>query len=146
MSNYHVFENTGIGLETIKLADGTQHKVDKIIRRDRDNDVMVFKVSKSNNSKFSFIPISHRKPEVGDPIYTIGSPLGLENTFSSGEISQLRGKSVIQISAPIDHGSSGGALINAYGEAIGITSAGITDSGANLNFAVNLSVVIDYLE
>lgn len=46
----------------------------------------------------------------------------MENTFSSGEISQIRGNAIIQISVPIDHGSSGGALINSYGEVIGITS------------------------
>ena len=48
---------------------------------------------------------------------------------------------MIQISVPIDHGSSGGALINEYGEVIGITSGGFDDSGANLNFAVNINVV-----
>jgi serine protease Do len=83
--------------------------------------------------------------EVGEKVYTIGSPLGLENTFSSGEISQLREDNLIQINAPIDHGSSGGALINEYGEVIGITTAGIESSGANLNFAVDIDVVRPYV-
>jgi len=68
----------------------------------------------------------------------------LDNTFSSGEISQIRPNEdyQIQISVPIDHGSSGGALINQYGEAIGITSAGLGEySSANLNFAVDIERV-----
>ena len=76
--------------------------------------------------------------------YAIGSPRGLENTFSSGEIAQLRGNGVLQISVPIDHGSSGGALLNEYGEAIGITSAGFDDSGANLNFAISTDLIKKY--
>ena len=42
---------------------------------------------------------------------------------------------------PIDHGSSGGALLNKYGEAIGITTGGVEASQANLNFAVDLKAI-----
>lgn len=78
---------------------------------------------------------------MGERVYTIGSPKGLENTFASGEISQIREDHFIQISCPIDHGSSGGALINKYGEVIGITTGGRDDSGANLNFAKDICVI-----
>lgn len=141
VSNYHVFEGTGIGLETIKLFNDRELKVKDVILKDKENDIIVFTVKNPNNTKFNFIPLSSRNPQVGDKVYAIGSPRGLQNTFTSGEISQIRGDNLIQISVPIDHGSSGGALINEYGEAIGITTAGIDDSGANLNFAVNISVV-----
>lgn len=146
VSNYHVFEGTGMGLETIKLVDDRQFKIKEVIRKDKENDVMIFRVALSSNSKFNYIPLSNRKPQVGDKVYAIGSPRGLENTFSSGEVSQLRESNLIQISAPIDHGSSGGALINEYGEAIGITSAGLDYSGANLNFAVSTDVVKRYVK
>ncbi len=46
--------------------------------------------------------------EIGDEIYVIGNPEGLEGTFSQGIISALRGTNYIQITAPISHGSSGG--------------------------------------
>lgn len=141
VSNYHVFEGTGMGLETITLSNGREYKLDEVIFKDRDNDVMAFTVKNTTGTKFNYIPISTRKPQVGDKAYAIGSPRGLENTFSSGEISQFRNDNIIQISVPIDHGSSGGALINEYGEAIGITSGGVDDSGANLNFAVSIDVV-----
>jgi len=142
LSNYHVFEGTGVGLEVIKTSNDKKYEIDRVILKDKENDVMVFTVKAPAGTKFNYIPISSRSLQVGDKVYAIGSPRGLENTFSSGEISQFREKgTLIQTSAPFDHGSSGGALINEYGEAIGITSGGYDNSGANLNFAVNLSVV-----
>lgn len=50
---------------------------------------------------------------------------------------------LIMENAPIDHGSSGGVLINDHGEAVGITSAGRDDSGANLNFAIDLVLLMN---
>lgn len=144
VSNYHVFEGTSMGAEVIVLSDGTQLKLDKVIAKDKENDLMVFRVASSRND-FAYIPISSRQVQVGDKAYAIGSPKGLENTFSSGEISQLRGNNVIQISVPIDHGSSGGALMNEYGEVIGVTSGGFDTSGANLNFAVSIDPIKRYI-
>ncbi len=135
VSNYHVFEGTGIGLETIKLTDDSEYKLAEVVYKDKENDVMIFSVDAPAGKRFNYMPLSTHKPQVGDRVFAIGSPLGLENTSSSSEISQSRESNLIQISVPIDHGSSGGALINEYGEVIGITSAGMEDSGANLNFA-----------
>ena len=143
VSNYHVFEGTGIGLETVKLSNGKQYKVKEIVAKSKDYDYIIFKVDVSGTC--NYIPIAERNCKVGEKVFTIGSPRGLENTFSSGEISQLRGNHVIQINAPIDHGSSGGALINEYGEAIGITSAGYDNSGANLNFALDIFALKNHL-
>ena len=142
VSNYHVFEGTGMGLEVIKTSNDNEYKIDQVIIKDKENDVMVFTVKAASGTRFNYIPISSRTLQIGDKVYAIGSPRGLENTFSSGEVSQFRENGrLIQTSAPIDHGSSGGALINEYGEVVGITSGGFDDSGANLNFAVNINVV-----
>ena len=143
VSNYHVFEGTNVGLESIKLSDGRTCKIREVVAKSEEYDFILFYVELAN--KCNYIPISNRNHQVGEKVYTIGSPLGLANTFSSDEISQLRGDYVIQINAPIDHGSSGGALINEYGEVIGITSAGYDKSGANLNFAMDINVVKPYL-
>lgn len=137
VSNYHVFKGTGIGYEIIKLSNGNQYKIEKVLAKSEKDDYILFRVK----GRFNYIPVSQRKREVGERVYTIGSPKGLENTFSSGEISQIREDNFIQISCPIDHGSSGGVLINRYGEAIGITTGGRDDSGANLNFAKDIRVV-----
>lgn len=78
--------------------------------------------------------------KVGEKVYAIGSPEGLENTLSEGIISALRTEGnvrKIQITAPIAHGSSGGALFDAQGRLIGITSSGLETIG-NLNFAVSI--------
>ena len=85
--------------------------------------------------------MASKRPSVGDKAYAIGSPRGLDNTLSDGMISQIRENDYLQISVPIDHGSSGGALLNEYGEVIGITSGGLDDSGANLNYAISIDVV-----
>lgn len=144
VSNYHVFQGTNIGAEQIKLAnnDGI-FNVSEIIHRDEDEDFILFRVNVSNTN---FIPIAQYKPQVGEKVYAIGSPRGLENTFSSGEVSQWRDKNLMQISALIDHGSSGGALINEFGEVVGITSGSFADgSQANLNYAWSIDVIKPYV-
>lgn len=144
VSNYHVFQGTTIGYEDIILSDGSMYKVTEVYHKSQDNDFIIFKVGV--NRKVNYIKISNTTPKVGEKIYTIGSPRGLDNTFSSGEISQIRENSkILQISAPIDHGSSGGVLLNSRGEAVGITSGGIDDSGANLNYAWNIQLIKPYI-
>ena len=135
VSNYHVFEDMSEAI--IKLSDDRTFAIKEILAQSRDDDFIVFRVE----GRFNYIPVSQRPYRVGEKVYTIGSPKGMENTFSSGEISQIREDNFIQISCPIDHGSSGGALINVYGEAIGITTAGRDDSGANLNFAKDIKLI-----
>ena len=146
VSNYHVFQGTHKDYAQIKTSDDRVYDVSRVIAYSEEDDLIIFEIASSNKA-FNYIPISSRKLRVGDKAYAIGSPRGYENTFSSGEISQIRkGDSYsIQISVPIDHGSSGGVLLNEYGEAIGITSAGRDDSGANLNFAVDIHVISKYI-
>ncbi len=140
VSNYHVFQGTNIGAEQIKLVNRDEsYKVAEVIHSDADEDFILFRVNVSNTNH---IPIAKYKPQVGEKVYAIGSPRGLENTFSSGEVSQWRDKNLMQISVLIDHGSSGGALINEYGEVVGITSGSFADgSQANLNYAWSIDVV-----
>lgn len=145
VSNYHVFKGTGIGDEAIKMPnDDTAYKVAEIYQRSEDEDFIVFRVAYDNDN---YIPIASKRPQIGERVFAIGSPRGLENTFSSGEISQWRGENLMQISALIDHGSSGGALINEYGEVVGITSGTFADgSQANLNYAWSIDVVKPYVK
>lgn len=145
VSNYHVFKGTGIGLEQIKLVGSdVAYKVTEIITRSEDEDFILFRVDCENTN---YIPIATEKPKIGEKVYAIGSPRGLENTFSSGEVSQWRADNLMQISALIDHGSSGGALINEYGEVVGITSGSFADgSQANLNYAWSIEAVKPYIK
>ncbi len=145
VSNYHVFRGTEIGLEKIKLLGRDDvYNVSKVVARSDDEDFILFQV---NCHKTNYLPIAKSKPQIGEKVYAIGSPRGLENTFSSGEVSQWRDANLMQINALIDHGSSGGALINEYGEAIGITSGTFVDgSQANLNYAWSIDVIKPYLK
>ena len=144
VSNYHVFKGTNIGAEQIKLANRDEaFKVTEVIHSSTDEDFILFRVNATNTN---YIPIAKFKPQIGEKVYAIGSPRGLENTFSSGEVSQWRDKNLMQISALIDHGSSGGALINEYGEVVGITSGSFADgSQANLNYAWSIDVIKPYV-
>lgn len=144
VSNYHVFKGTAIGAEGIKLPDDNQaYKVVEVLQSSEQEDFILFRVNVKNTP---YIPIAQYKPQIGEKVYTIGSPKGLENTFSSGEVSQWRDKQLMQISANIDHGSSGGALINEYGEVVGITSGTFDDgSKANLNYAWSIDVIKPYV-
>lgn len=144
VSNYHVFKGTGIGLEQIKLVGSDEaYKVTEVLTKNENEDFILFRVNCENTN---YIPIASEKPKIGEKVYAIGSPRGLENTFSSGEVSQWRADNLMQISALIDHGSSGGALINEYGEVVGITSGSFADgSQANLNYAWSIEAVKPYI-
>lgn len=145
VSNYHVFKGTNVGDEAIKMSgDNSFYKVAEIYANSEKEDFILFRIDYDNEYS---IPIADKQPQVGDKVFAIGSPKGLENTFSSGEVSQWRGDNLMQISALIDHGSSGGALINEYGEVVGITSGSFADgSQANLNYAWSIDVIKPYLK
>jgi len=74
----------------------------------------------------------------------MGNPKGLEGTFSVGNvraIREIKGQQMVQITAPISPGSSGGPVVDAYGRAVGISTAQL-EQGQNLNFAVPASHLV----
>lgn len=84
-------------------------------------------------------------PEVGEEIYALGNPQGLEGSISSGIISsggirRIEGEELIQITAPISPGSSGGPVVNRQGEVIGVAESSLRN-GQNLNFAVPIAYI-----
>ena len=82
-------------------------------------------------------------PNPGDHIVVIGAPEGLSNTVSDGIVSAARrlgGQSLLQISAPISHGSSGGPVLDMAGQVVGIATSFLSE-GQNLNFAVPASAI-----
>ncbi len=84
----------------------------------------------------------------GQKVVAIGSPLGLFNSVSDGIISGFRkidGVDMIQFTAPTSHGSSGGALLNMYGEVIGISTAGF-DNAQNINLAVGYESILPFIK
>lgn len=121
----------------VRIEDDDQvYATDEIIKYNPKLDLAVIRIQR----RLAPIPIydGRKKLVRGQKVVAIGSPLGLFNSVSDGIISGFRtinDVSMIQFTAPISHGSSGGAVLNLCGEVIGISTAGI-DSGQNLNLAV----------
>lgn len=140
VTNYHVLADGNLKGATISIpGTNTNYSIASVVKSSKENDYAVFTVNCNNNN---FIPVSSIKPNVGDKVFAIGSPKGFTNTFSSGEISQWRGAYMMQTTVMIDHGSSGGALINEAGEVVGITSGTFdAESVANLNYAISIDII-----
>ena len=136
VTNAHVVN--GAKSYKIIMSDGRSFWADSMIG-DSLEDWAVLKV---NVTGMPYLPIGSKSTVVGGAsIYAIGSPEGLSNTISTGIISNPNridayGRSVIQITASISHGSSGGALINKYGQVIGITSGTLNVNGNDLYYAM----------
>lgn len=144
VTNYHVID--GAASAKITLSDTKKtYNVKGVLNYSEEEDWAVIKIDGTN---FPYMQIGAADTIVGGAeIFAIGSPLGLQNTISQGIISNVSrvidGNTYIQITAAISHGSSGGALINKYGEVIGITTGSI-EAGQSLNLAVPVSKIKNY--
>jgi len=126
---------------TAKFSNGEEFDVSGLVDKDEKRDVAIVRV-KAFGKKL--LPVMSDDPAVGSRAYVIGAPIGLEFTISDGLISQIQnigGKKQYQFSCPASHGNSGGPVVNAKGEVLGIVSWGI-DEGQNLNFAVPISYAL----
>lgn len=133
LTNFHVVKNKSI----IFISQGKDIKIANIVMHNEVIDTCVLEIDKN-----SLIPIRNfrrfNELQVGEKIFAVGNPVGLEKTLTDGIISSLReenGIKYIQISAPISRGSSGGGLFDSRGNLIGITTFKIRNT-ENLNFAV----------
>ena len=111
-------------------------------RWDSYSDVALVKVNATLPVLTSAYEAGH-PPAVGDSVMAYGSPLGLEGTATVGIISAFR-TGYIQTDAQINHGNSGGPLVNVSGEVLGLTTSGYGD-GSGLGFAVNIRTLCDEL-
>jgi len=118
----------------------------KIIRIDEKNDLALLSVDVDLTSKP--LPLAPASVSPGEQVFAIGNPEGLEKTISQGIVSGLRkrgDKDLLQVTSPISHGSSGGPILNAKGEVIGV-AVGTLEDGQNLNFAVPVAYIRAILE
>ncbi len=136
-TNLHVV----VGASEIKVRtlDGTVLTVPRVLALDPDHDLAIIDVDPRQPLPVLRLGDSDQVA-AGDPVIAIGNPLGvLDYTVSDGLISSVRAISpeltLLQISAPISQGSSGGPLFNSSGEVIGVATA-IFNEGQNLNFGV----------
>ena len=145
VTNFHVVE--GSRSAEILLANNAKFAVNAIAALNKEHDLALLKV---DGRDLPFLTMTDTKPlEVGATVYALGNPRGLTSTLSDGLISALRkdGEAVvlIQTTAPISPGSSGGPLLGTDGQVVGVTTAYI-EEGQNLNFAVPASYVRDLIE
>jgi S1-C subfamily serine protease len=139
-TNYHVIANGIDGFMKV-VGQDAEYQILGVVGVDRANDLALVKIKGANGKP---LPVGNSgSVAVGDEIYAVGNPRGLEGTFSQGIVSSVRkdgARQVIQITAPISQGSSGGPILNARGEVIGVAFGGIID-GQALNFAVPSSAL-----
>jgi Tfp pilus assembly protein PilF len=136
ISNWHVVD--GCYRAEVKTTNGDIYPVKGILASDKEIDLVLLEVD-IPSGKAHVLKVSANSADEGERVVVIGNPLGLEGTVSDGIISGIRdvpklGR-LLQLTAPISHGSSGGPVVNMQGEVIGV-ARGMLSEGQNLNFAV----------
>ena len=144
LTNYHVLE--GGSSCTVTLSTDRTYQA-FYVAGDAENDLAVLKVDLTDLPAAEFG--SSDDLVVGDPVYAIGNPLGVElrGTLTDGIVSAInrdvsvdgRSMTLIQTNAALNSGNSGGPLINAYGQVVGINTIKMTSSYSNvegLGFAI----------
>ena len=138
LTNHHVIERAERIL--VKLADGRTLRAE-VVGSDPDTDIALIKVG--SDKPFPVAPLGDSDQlRVGEWVCAIGNPLAYEHTVTVGVVSYIGRKlfdsgldNYIQTDAAINFGNSGGPLINARGEVIGINAA-ISSRASNIGFAV----------
>lgn len=154
ITNFHVIESeTQIGIEVYHQRNGQlERKVYKqvrIIAMNKFQDLALLKVEDKDAPKFAFVPLGESDQlAVGERVFAIGSPLGLERTVTEGIVStktrQFQGELYLQTTAQINPGNSGGPLFNLRGEVTGVTNMKIFGEG--IGFAIPVENVKYFLK
>jgi hypothetical protein len=145
VTNYHVVEGAKNANCYLNNSD-IEYQIDGFVGVDKSIDLVLLKVSTLNRPAIKFAATS---ASIGQKVFVIGSPKGLPATISEGIISGMRdfeGNKLLQMTASISAGSSGGAVLNINGELLGISVAQLND-GQNLNFAIPksyLQILLDF--
>jgi S1-C subfamily serine protease len=147
VTNYHVVE--GASDVTVSFSNRDTVKAE-VVGSDPSTDLAVLRVNTSA-SALTPLPLGDSDAlRVGDPVVAIGNPFGLDRTVTAGIVSALQRlitapnrftiDHVIQTDAPINHGNSGGPLINSRGQVIGVNTQIETGDTATGNVGIGFSV------
>jgi S1-C subfamily serine protease len=151
VTNHHVMHAGRRGL--VRFGDGKTFPVAAVLAADKDKDLAVLKITCKDRPYLEVLP-QGEKPKVGERAFAVGTPVGYDNTFSEGLVSGLReqeNRSVVQTTAAISSGSSGGPLLDARGRVLGVnTYIRVERRGdtivENINFAVASDEVHEILQ
>lgn len=150
LTNHHVID--GAREITVSLSDGLSYPA-ALMGQDPDTDIAVLKIEAPADELAPIRWGDSQNLKVGQRIYAIGNPFGLERTMSTGIISSLNRqipsgqrrtmRSLIQIDAALNQGNSGGPLINTQSRLIGMNAAIVSSSGdsAGVGFAIPVSTL-----
>ena len=151
-NTYYVLTNNHVAGDAdkivITLYNGDEYKAE-LVGNDSRKDIALVKFESKEN-----IPVAElgdsTQVQPGDIVYAVGNPLGFESTFTSGIVSAVKRKGgpqgsrnftdYIQTDAPINQGNSGGALVNIYGEVIGINTWIASQSGGSIGIGFAIPV------
>lgn len=150
MTNYHVIRDAD---EIVVALEDGRNAHALVLGENRERDLAILKIELEGLQP---VPMSREQPRVGDVVLAIGNPFGVGQTVTLGIISatQERNRNLnisefedfIQTDAAIHPGSSGGALIDAYGNLLGINTANLPHTGSGgIGFAVPIDIAMQTL-
>ncbi len=151
ITNFHVL--FGAQNPFIKLKDSRSYPLNKVIYKDTLRDLIILKIEPQKDLTSLTLGDSDNL-SIGEKVYCIGNPVGLEFSLSDGLLSGIRtydNLKYLQFSAPISNGNSGSPLLNSSGEVIGLVTFGLTalhldvPIAQNLNFALASNEIKPYL-
>jgi serine protease Do len=155
ITNFHVIEGeTEITVEVYRQVDGQLdreiYKKVRIVAINKFQDLALLKIEDQSAPKFKYVTLGNSDAlSVGDPVFAIGSPMGLERTVTEGILStktrELEGELYLQTTAQINPGNSGGPLFDLAGDVIGVTNMKIM-FGEGLGFAIPVELVKNFLD
>jgi S1-C subfamily serine protease len=151
VTNYHVVQ--GAKKVQVSFSDNEQRDA-KVVGTDPSTDIAVLKIQGAWARSLTPLALGDSSAvKVGDAVVAIGNPFGLERTVTAGIVSALQRQitapngfqidEVIQTDAAINHGNSGGPLLNANGDVIGVNAQIESESGGNvgIGFAIPIDTV-----
>ena len=149
LTNYHVIANA----QKVEVTLADKHKYPaQVILQDQAHDVALLQIEASNLTPVMLS--ESRDLQVGQNVYAIGNPFGLNGTMTTGIISSIRSvrepnggapiENAIQTDAAINPGNSGGPLLNSRGEVIGMTTL-IASNGAEQSSGIGFAIPVDTL-
>lgn len=127
----------------IILVDGSEYAV-STFQFSPEQDLALLSIDVYNSPAIPIVKAADY-PKQGASVFTIGSPLGLHHSVTSGVISgyrTIKGKKMVQVDAPINPGNSGGPLINAKGQVIGVNTM-IINNTEGIGFAIPFETVLE---
>jgi serine protease Do len=138
VTNNHVVR--GNRLVQVKISTGSTYS-GRVLAVDRRNDLALVQIQPQE--KLPVIRLAQASAKVGQRVYAIGNPFGLDRTLTVGTLSRIAPNGDLQTDAALNPGNSGGPLLNSAGELLGINKAILSPSGGSsgIGFATSIAPV-----